>query len=120
MPRLRQIQYRAKRGKTIRKCCRGENKRLRKENQILKQRVQTLRRDGDIYEIRESIFTGQIEQLRLLLEQKKECTDNGPSFIIDAFCKILGITKEELLADSNFEWEEKLKRALLENRVVTK
>lgn len=41
-----------------------------------------------------------------------------PGFVVDAFCGILGITREELLADSNFQWEEKLKQALLENHAL--
>jgi hypothetical protein len=41
-------------------------------------------------------------------------------FVINAFCTILGITKEELLSDSNLRWEEKLKQALSDNHVLRK
>lgn len=58
------------------------------------------------------------EEIARLERENKDL--RRPGFIIDAFCKILGITKAELLADSNLRWEDKLKKALLENSVATK
>lgn len=52
----------------------------------------------------------------LILEKLSIVLTTG--FIVDAFCEVLGITREELLVDSNFQWEEKLKQALSDNRVL--
>ena len=101
-----------------------KNRRIREleeENKRLRARAERAEqfwgeRQKDVADLASALQLEKQKAAAIEAQAMKKMTQSG--FVVDAFCGIVGITREELLADLNFKWEEKLKQALLENNAL--